>query len=195
MGRHRLLEAAVGRVRTARRHRRRGQRLLRGAPTGSARARPPRWRSHCGRIGGTARRGPVTRELAYAAHRLEVEVLGLESGIQDQLCAAFGGISYLQIEPYPEGQHGNVTGLKELSQLLTLVFLGRSHDSGIVHRQVIEGAGRRGPGIFSRLREAAVAARDAVAAQDLRAFGRAMIANTQAQESLHAELVSVDAAG
>ena len=42
------------------------------------------------------------RDVAYAAHRLEVDVLGVESGIQDQLSAAFGGINYLEIEPYPE---------------------------------------------------------------------------------------------
>ena len=42
------------------------------------------------------------RDVAYAAHRLEVEVLGAESGIQDQLSSAFGGISFLEIERYPE---------------------------------------------------------------------------------------------
>jgi D-glycero-alpha-D-manno-heptose-7-phosphate kinase len=133
------------------------------------------------------------REAAYAAHRLEVEVLGAESGIQDQLCAAFGGISYLEIEPYPEATRHALPAWDELSPLLTLVFLGSAHDSWAVHRQVIEGAGRHGAGVFSRLREAAEAARDAVAAQDLDAFGRAMIANTQAQKALHPGLVGVDA--
>ena len=38
-----------------------------------------------------------------------------------------------------------------------------------------------------------IAARDAVLAQDLDAFGQAMIANTEAQGSLHPELVGVDA--
>ena len=51
----------------------------------------------------------------------------------------------------------------------------------------------RGSPVFARLRDAAVAARDAVLAQDLDAFGRAMIANTDAQASLHPELVGVDA--
>ena len=62
-----------------------------------------------------------------------------------------------------------------------------------MHRQVIEDLERRGQGVFSRLREAAVAARDAVLARDLDAFGRAMIANTEAQRALHPELVGVDA--
>jgi D-glycero-alpha-D-manno-heptose-7-phosphate kinase len=47
--------------------------------------------------------------------------------------------------------------------------------------------------VFSRLRDAAVAARDAVRARDLDAFGQAMIANTEAQGSLHPGLVGVDA--
>jgi D-glycero-alpha-D-manno-heptose-7-phosphate kinase len=62
-----------------------------------------------------------------------------------------------------------------------------------VHRQVIENLGRSGSGVFSLLRDAAVAARDAVLIRDLDAFGRAMIANTEAQKSLHPVLVGVDA--
>ena len=133
------------------------------------------------------------REVAYAAHRLEVEVLGVESGIQDQLSAAFGGINYLEIEPYPEATVHALPAWEELSPLLTLVFLGRAHDSWAVHRQVIDGVGRHGSGVFSRLRDAAVAARDAVVSQDLAAFGRAMIANTEAQKTLHPDLVGVEA--
>jgi D-glycero-alpha-D-manno-heptose-7-phosphate kinase len=131
------------------------------------------------------------RDVAYAAHRLEVDVLGVESGIQDQLSAAFGGINYLEIEPYPEAAVQTLPAWEELGPLLTLIFLGRAHNSSHVHRQVIDGC--RGSPVFSRLRDAAVAARDAVLARDLNAFGQAMIANTDAQASLHPELVGVDA--
>jgi D-glycero-alpha-D-manno-heptose-7-phosphate kinase len=133
------------------------------------------------------------RDIAYTAHRLEVDVLGVESGIQDQLSAAFGGINYLEIETYPESKVYPLPTWEELSPLLTLVFLGRAHDSSAVHRQVIEEVGCRGSGVFSRLRDAAVAARDAVLAQDLDGFGQAMRANTEAQRSLHPGLVGVDA--
>jgi D-glycero-alpha-D-manno-heptose-7-phosphate kinase len=136
---------------------------------------------------------PSLRDVAYAAHRLEVEVLGVESGIQDQLSAAFGGINYLEIEPYPEATVHALPAWEELGSRLTLVFLGRAHDSSHVHRQVIENAGRQGSHAFSRLRDAAVAARDAVLARDLDAFGQAMTANTEAQSSLHSELVGIDA--
>jgi D-glycero-alpha-D-manno-heptose-7-phosphate kinase len=133
------------------------------------------------------------RAVADAAHRLEVETLGLESGVQDQLSAAFGGISYLEIEPYPHATVRTLLGWAELGARLTLVFLGRAHHSSDVHRQVIERAAHHGSGALSRLREAAVAARDAVIAQDLEGFGRSMIANTEAQQALHSELVGVDA--
>jgi D-glycero-alpha-D-manno-heptose-7-phosphate kinase len=133
------------------------------------------------------------RDIAYAAHRLEVDVLGVESGIQDQFSAAFGGINYLEIETYPEATVYPLPPWGELSPRLTLVFLGRAHDSSAVHRQIIAEVGPSGSGVFSRLRDAAVRARDAVVARDLDAFGQAMIANTEAQGCLHPEIVGVDA--
>jgi D-glycero-alpha-D-manno-heptose-7-phosphate kinase len=133
------------------------------------------------------------RDIAYAAHRLEVDLLGAQSGIQDQLSAAFGGINYLEIETYPEATVHPLPTWEELSPLLTLVFLGRAHNSSAVHSQVIEMVGHGGSGVFSRLREAAVAARDAVLARNLAAFGQAMTANTEAQDSLHPDLAGVDA--
>ena len=141
-----------------------------------------------------ARREELSRhDVAYAAHRLEVEVLGVESGIQDQLSAAFGGINYIEIEPYPEATVHALPAWEELAPRLTLLFLGRAHNSSEVHRRVIENVRRRGSGSFSPLREAAIAARDAVLARDLDAFGQALIANTEAQKGLHPELVGVDA--
>jgi D-glycero-alpha-D-manno-heptose-7-phosphate kinase len=137
---------------------------------------------------------PSPRAVAYAAHRLEVDVLGVESGIQDQLSAAFGGINYLEIDAYPEARVDTLPAWDDLSRRLTLIFLGRAHDSSAVHRQVIEGAERGAAGTaFSQLREAAVAARDAVLTRDLDVFGQAMIANTEAQRTLHPGLVGVDA--
>jgi D-glycero-alpha-D-manno-heptose-7-phosphate kinase len=136
---------------------------------------------------------PSPRAIAYAAQRLEVDVLGAESGIQDQLSAALGGINYLEIERYPDANVFPLPAWPELGPRLTLVYLGRAHDSSDVHRQVIEEVAARGPGTLSRLRHAAVAARDAVIDRDLDAFGRAMIDNTEAQRSLHPALVGADA--
>jgi D-glycero-alpha-D-manno-heptose-7-phosphate kinase len=138
------------------------------------------------------RRSP--RDVAYLAHRLEVDVLGLQSGIQDQLSAAFGGINYLEVDPYPEATVQNLGTWTELDARLTLVHLGRGHDSSRMHRQVIEHLERHASSAaLTRLRGAAVAARDAVIARDLPAFGQAMINNTDAQSSLHPAIVGVDA--
>ena len=102
-------------------------------------------------LGGLAALRPEQlspRDIAYAAHRLEVDILGVQSGIQDQLSAAFGGINYLEIEPYPEATVHALPAWEELSSRLTLVFLGRAHDSSAVHRQVIEDVDVAGQGCF-----------------------------------------------
>jgi D-glycero-alpha-D-manno-heptose-7-phosphate kinase len=124
---------------------------------------------------------PSQREVAYAAHRLEVDVLGTESGVQDQLSSAFGGINFIEVDQYPEAKVQALPMWPELDHLLTLVFCGRAHDSGQVHNQVIDNAEGHRPQALSRMREAAVSARDAVLTQDLHALGQAMIANTEAQ--------------
>jgi D-glycero-alpha-D-manno-heptose-7-phosphate kinase len=123
-----------------------------------------------------------------------VEVLGSESGIQDQLSAAYGGINYIEVDDYPEASVVTLPIWEDLTSLLTLVYLGRSHDSSSVHRQVIESMKKqRNTAVLSRLREAATAARDAVLTQDLCAFGHAMVSNTEAQRDLHPAIVGADA--
>jgi D-glycero-alpha-D-manno-heptose-7-phosphate kinase len=135
----------------------------------------------------------VPREIATAAHRLEVDVLGMESGVQDQLSAACGGISSITIDPYPEATVESLPPWPELSDRLSLVFLGRPHESSALHEAVIEHVRRRPSGAFDHLRAAARAGRAAVQARDLAAFGAAMVANTDAQDSLHPALVGADA--
>jgi len=134
-----------------------------------------------------------SRQVAAAAHRLEVQTLGEESGVQDQLCAACGGLNFIAIDHYPEATVEPLPAWDELGPRLSLIFLGRGHHSSEVHRQVIEDVGQRGTDALARLREAAVAARAAVLAQDLHAFGTTMTANTDAQAALHPALVGADA--
>jgi D-glycero-alpha-D-manno-heptose-7-phosphate kinase len=138
-------------------------------------------------------------EIAYAAHRIEVDRLGLQSGIQDQLCAAYGGINFIEMSSYP---HASVSQLSvpnpvwwELERRLSLLFLGRTHVSSDVHDRVIAALAIEGAGSpqLEGLRRAAQEARDAVCAGDFRALARAMIANTDAQRRLHGDLVSDDA--
>jgi D-glycero-alpha-D-manno-heptose-7-phosphate kinase len=137
--------------------------------------------------------------VARAAHRVEVERLGLQSGVQDQLCAAFGGVNFIEIDPYPEAVR---TGLaipdparRELEQRLVLLHLGQAHQSSEIHERVIARLVREGEGspALEELRGCAVVARDAALAGDLERLGRAMTRNTDAQRRLHRELVSEQA--
>lgn len=143
----------------------------------------------------TALRGdPVeARAIADAAHRLEVDVLGQESGVQDQVSAAFGGICSIVIDPYPAAAVESLPAWPELSARVSLLFLGRPHDSSAIHESVIASVQGRPTPVFDRLRAAARDGRAAVLAQDLDAFGAAMVANTEAQAELHPALVGADA--
>jgi len=41
-------------------------------------------------------------DLAAAAHHVEMDMVGLQSGIQDQICSAFGGINHIAMHRFPE---------------------------------------------------------------------------------------------
>lgn len=103
----------------------------------------------------------TAHEVAYAAHRVETKRLHLQSGIQDQLCAAYGALSYIEMFTYP---HATVSQIHvpdatwwELERRLVLVFLGKTHSSSAIHEQVIGGLARAGSGAapLAALRRAA----------------------------------------
>jgi D-glycero-alpha-D-manno-heptose-7-phosphate kinase len=135
-------------------------------------------------------------DLARAAHRLETERLGLQSGVQDQIAAARGGVNFIEIVEYPKTQ---ITPLlisddlrRRLDEQLAVVYLGRAHLSSDVHETVI--AGLAGGGTprhaLDALERAAFEARDALVAGDLDRFGRALSRNVDAQAELHPSVVS-----
>lgn len=135
------------------------------------------------------------QEIAATAHRVEVDRLGIESGIQDQLCAAYGGVNFIEMDIYP---HASVSPLQipdsvwsDLQQQLVVVFLGRAHVSSELHEQVIASLSPEGGSSprLEPLRRAARDARDAVLGCDLGALGAAMTDNTAAQRELHPALV------
>jgi D-glycero-alpha-D-manno-heptose-7-phosphate kinase len=138
-------------------------------------------------------------EVAYTAHAVEVDALRQQSGIQDQLCSAFGGINFIEMHKYPRASISQIYVPNqiwwELERRLVLVFLGKSHDSSKIHEKVIHELENEGPGSkrLQDLRLTAEKSRDAVYAGDFGALGAAMIENTEAQSRLHAELVSSDA--
>lgn len=144
----------------------------------------------------------VTRspgELAAAAHALEVSRLRRQSGIQDQIAAAHGGVSFIEMPEYPRAIVTPVplsAGLRAaLERRLLLIFLGRAHHSSAVHLEVIASLEQGGgaPRALDRLRQAADEGRAALGAGDLDAFARALTANTEAQGALHPALVSPEA--
>lgn len=138
-------------------------------------------------------------EIATLAQRVETEKLGLQCGIQDQLCSAYGGICYIDMFQYP---HASVSQVWlpnsiwwELERRLVLVYLGRSHASSEVHGRVIQNFEQKNAdkSALEPLREAARSAKDALYQGDFNAFGRAMCDNTDAQRHLHPALVSSEA--
>ncbi len=135
-------------------------------------------------------------EIAYLAQRVESERLGWQCGIQDQLAAAYGGISFIDMFRYP---HASVSPVQpsdniwwELQRRLIVVYMGRPHKSSQVHEKVIanlEDVGAEEPRLVY-LRETAVPARDALLAGDFTALGKAFQDNTEGQRALHPDLIN-----
>ena len=149
-------------------------------------------------IGALDRLTPTSRtiaEIARAAHRVEVERLGLQSGVQDQLAAAHGGINHIEVTEYPDAHVQrlvlNPARRSELERRLVLVYLGRAHHSSAVHEQVIAELADDGPGAprLDALRRDALRAVDAAVRGDWATLGRVMIDSTEHQAALHPSLV------
>jgi D-glycero-alpha-D-manno-heptose-7-phosphate kinase len=134
-------------------------------------------------------------ELAASAHRVETVNLGLQSGVQDQLAAAHGGINRIDIEQFPRARVEPVAvpepARRALQERLRLVYLGHPHDSSTVHEQVIALL-EHDPDLERRLEPLRVAARRGAAALeagDLDVYGESLVANTEAQAALHPDVV------
>ena len=137
--------------------------------------------------------------IAAAAHAVETQRLGQQSGVQDQLAAAYGGINFIDIFEYPKWRVHPLRVPDEaraaLERQLLLVYLGRTHHSSAVHEAVVRDVSDVGPDhpVISDLRHHAAQARDAAIGGDVAALGAAMRANTEAQGRLHPSLVGPDA--
>ena len=137
-------------------------------------------------------------EVAITAQAVETQDLGLQCGIQDQLCAAYGGINDIEMVEYP---HTHVSQIKlpeeilwELEERLALIYLGKAHSSSNVHQKVIAELEAAGPDCqqLNDLRLTAPKSRQALLHEDFHALGQAMIENTDAQKRLHPDLVNQD---
>jgi len=141
----------------------------------------------------------TNREIASTAHAIEVDRLGRQSGVQDQLCAAFGGVNVIEVPTYPRAYVTQLTVpdtvWSELDRRLVVMYLGHAHVSSEVHDRVAAAMADAGGGSpqLDVLRRCAEWARDAVLAADFSALGRAMVRNTVAQGDLHPGLVGREA--
>ena len=145
-----------------------------------------------------AQRAQNALEIARLAHSVETDRLGLQSGVQDQVASALGGVQLIEVPSYPTVVPRRVSCgdalLAGLSARLVVVFLGRGHDSSAVHEAVIAELTSTGASKLERLRRCAYDGAAALEREDLEAFGRVMVDNTEAQASLHPSLVGDDAA-
>ena len=141
----------------------------------------------------------TSHEVAYVAHSIETDMLNQQSGIQDQLCSAYGGANFIDMFQYPYATVSQIWVSNsiwwELERRLALIYLGKSHHSSEVHGKVIEHLEDVGPTAkqLVALRSTAEPSRDALYAGDFEALGRAMTRNTEAQRDLHPDLVDPDA--
>jgi len=138
-------------------------------------------------------------EIAALAHCVETEKLGLQSGIQDQFCTVCGGICLIKVTRYPKADVSRVSlqekTAQELNDRLSLIYLGGSHSSSILHEKVITMLEKAGPS-FSKLKILRLLpeeAADYLIKGDLDAYGDVMIRNNECQRELHPDLISAAA--
>jgi D-glycero-alpha-D-manno-heptose-7-phosphate kinase len=133
--------------------------------------------------------------IAKLAHKLETEELKLESGVQDQYAAAFGGINLMEIT-YPEVKMIPIKVEKkmifELENQMILVYLS-SRSSSEMHKAVIENY-RKGDSStlnsFDVIKHCAYEMKKAIQSDDLAYLGELMNKNWNAQKQLHSLMVN-----
>jgi D-glycero-alpha-D-manno-heptose-7-phosphate kinase len=137
----------------------------------------------------------TAHEIASLAHHIETEKLGLQSGIQDQLCSCYGGISYIGMHRYPNASVSPVLVSEstwwELENRLLLVYIGTPHSSSTIHKAVIKGLGANASADarLEELRSLAGEAKNALLTADFDRLGDIMNRNTRVQQRLHVDLV------
>ncbi len=138
-------------------------------------------------------------EIASLAHRVETEKLKLQSGIQDQICAAYGGVCFIQMYRYPKADvyrlDLNERIWEALDRRLCLVFLGKAHSSTALHEEVITLLEKKGKHfkMIEKMRILAEQGRDLLLGGDLDSYGQVMIQNNEAQRALHPQLIPEEA--
>ncbi|MHA2130651.1 MAG: GHMP family kinase ATP-binding protein, partial [Promethearchaeota archaeon] len=134
-------------------------------------------------------------EIAKLAHNLETEELMLESGVQDQYAAAYGGINFMDVN-YPLVKMTPIkirkNNIFKLESQLILVYLG-SRSSSEMHKAVIDNF-KKGDKLtlksFETIKNCAFEMKKAIKSEDLSYVGALMDMNWNAQKKLHRLMVN-----
>lgn len=134
-------------------------------------------------------------KIANLAHKLEIEELGLESGVQDQYAVSMGGVNFMEIS-YPSVKMTPIKLKKskicELECQLILIYLG-SRKSNEMHKAVIENY-KKGDKTtlksFEIIKNCAFEMKNAINSKDLNYIGELMNKNWDAQKKLHKMMVN-----
>lgn len=145
-----------------------------------------------GALAYLADRHYTPHEVAALTHEIETKELGIESGVQDQIAAAAGGIGFHLIDPYPKVASSPVRlpreVIWELESRLLLVYAGERHHSGELHKIVISDYQAGNPQAvqaMQTLRETPRQGAGALYRGNLEEFAIAMNCNNAAQKALH----------
>lgn len=137
----------------------------------------------------------VPHEIAEIAHKLETEELKMESGVQDQFAAAYGGINFMEID-YPSVKISNVKierqRICELESRLILVYLS-SRSSSEMHKAVIENYKKRDQDTlksFEIIKNCAYEMKKAINSTNFDEIADIMNRNWDAQKNLHSLMVN-----
>jgi len=132
--------------------------------------------------------------IAALAHKLEIEELGLESGVQDQYSAVFGGINFMEID-YPKVKLTKIeldeNRILELENQFILVYFG-SRSSSRMHDAVISNYKNRDEATinsFEIMRQCAYEMKASINS-DINVIGEIINRNWDAQKSLHPLMIN-----
>jgi len=139
----------------------------------------------------------VPHQVAQMAHEIETKELGIQSGIQDQIASAYGGVCYIEMFAYPKSYVSPLPRDTHLKMLLesqmVFVYEGKGHLSGEVHKKVI--ASLKDPAssaahALNELKGTADAAKDAMLRHDMDELAQVMNRNNSLQKRLHPEITT-----
>ena len=142
-----------------------------------------------------SRKNLIQREIAKLAHELEIDELKLESGVQDQYAAAFGGINFMEID-YPSVKASQIklddNKICRLENQLILVYLS-SRSSNEMHKAVITNYKNNDAttvNSLEQIKDCAYEMKDAINSESLGLMGKIMNKNWKAQKNLHPSMVN-----